>query len=103
MFDTNIFIYASIQYPQMETFLHDHYVESLENIIMPQVIQAELKSIPRIEKDLIYKSTIESYINQVKSEGNIVPLNDDIIDLAAEVRAKCKTNQKKDLLYLMLL
>lgn len=99
MFDTNYYIYASIPYPLIETLINEAYIDSLEQIIMPQVVEAELKSIPKTLTDKNYKVIIDSYIDRIRTShpNNIIPLKNDIIDLASEVRAKWKNQKNKKL------
>lgn len=84
--DTNIYIYASWGYkPAVELINELRFDDEIE-LLMPSIVQVELLSIPRTQKDLAYKEVIDQYIDYHKDEGLIVQIGDSIANKAADIR-----------------
>lgn len=84
--DTNIYIYASWGFkPAVELINELRFDDEIE-LLMPTIVQVELLSIPRTQKDMAYKDVIDQYINYPKDEGLIVQINDSIANKAADIR-----------------
>ncbi|KQO12454.1 type II toxin-antitoxin system VapC family toxin [Paenibacillus sp. Leaf72] len=82
--DTNIYIYASWGYQPAVQLINELRFDI--ELLMPTIVQVELLSIPRTQKDLSYKDVIEEYIEYPKSEGLMVHINDNVAKNAADIR-----------------
>ncbi len=97
IFDTNIYNYASWGYSPAEDLINNHATSMASDILMPVIIQAELMSIPKIQKDKAYKVVIDKYIALSRDENRIIPINDEIIKLASNVRIEWHQRKGKKL------
>jgi predicted nucleic acid-binding protein len=96
IFDTNIYQYAALGYVPMLEFISEHIMDG-SIILMPQVIHAELLSIPKYYTDNNVKKYIDGAIGLSLDNDGLVPMNEEIITIAANSRVRWMQDSKKKL------
>jgi predicted nucleic acid-binding protein len=95
--DTNLYIYASWGYAPAVQLINEIRFDEDYQLFMPSVIQAELLSIPRTQKDLAYKDIIDGYISHANEQGMITQIDPDIAQIAANIRVLWMESEEKKL------
>lgn len=78
-------------------FYYEHAFDHDIKILLPTVVQAELMSIPKRKKNFEYRELIDEYIRFSRDTGSIIPMTQDIMELASDVRVEWREKAGKKL------